>query len=160
MPLSDFSIINSVFGKLKADSTFLAYFGLTTASTMPDIVKKIQKEIDPDGLTTANIPLCCIYPIPGVRSRINGCVYDGMFEVAIYSDSSSGVKTATQKAGTMVIGELLSGDLAKGKIGLLHQVQLAGATFLTEYQGGFQTSSGVSGIKKYIQRYKVSEEIG
>ena len=157
--MSDFSIINSVFGKLIADSTFLGYHGLTIASLMPDKVKKVQKEMDPVGLAIDNLPLTTIYPIPGVRSRINGCVYDGMFEVAIYSDSSSGVKTATQKAGTMVIGELLSGDMAKGKIGLLHQVQLAGATFLTEYQGGFQTNSGVSGIKKYIQRYKVSEAI-
>lgn len=157
--MSDLSIINSVFGKLKADSAFLGLLGLTTSSPIADITKKIQKEIDPDGLTTTNIPLVCIYPIPGMRSRANQTVYDGMFEVAIYSDSSSGVKTVTQKAGTMTIGELLSGDLAKSKVGLLHQVQLAGATFLTEYQGGSQSSSGVAGIKKYIMRFKVSEVI-
>jgi len=151
MPLSDFSIINSVFGKLKADSTFLGYFGLTTASPMADIVKKIQKEMDPDGLTSTNIPLCCIYPIPGVRSRINGCVYDGMFEVAIYSDNSTGVKSSTTKAGTMRIGETV--------ISLLHYVQLSGNTIKTEFQSSFQTSSGVSGIKKYIMRFKVSEVI-
>jgi len=150
--MSDFSTINSVFGKLKADSTFLAYFGLTTASTMADIVKKIQKELDPDGLTTSNIPLCCIYPIPGVRSRVNGCVYDGMFEVAIYSDNSTGVKSATTKAGTMRIGDTV--------MDLLHYVQLAGNTIRTEFQSSFQTSSGVSGIKKYIMRFKVSEVIG
>jgi hypothetical protein len=149
--LSDFSIINSVFGKLKADSTFLAYFGLTTASTMPEIVKKIQKEIDPDGLTKDNIPLVCIYPIPGLRSRVNGCVYDGMFEVAIYSDNSTGVKSATTKAGTMRIGARA--------MNLLHYVQLSGDTFKTEFQSSFQSSSGVSGIKKYIMRFKVSEVI-
>ena len=149
--MSDFSIINSVFGKLKADSTFLAYFGLTTASLMPAIVAKIQKELEPDGLTKDNIPLCCIYPIPGVRSRSNGCVYDGMFEVAIYSDNSTGVKSATTKAGTMRIGDTVRD--------LLHYVQLAGDTFKTEFQSSFQTSSGVSGIKKYILRFKVSEGI-
>ena len=149
--MSDFSIINSVFGKLKADSTFLGYFGLTTASNMGDIVKKVQKELDPDGLTKDNIPLCCIYPIPGVRSRVNGCVYDGMFEVAIYSDNSTGVKSATTKTGTMRIG-----DTARG---LLHYVQLGGNSFLTEFQSSFQSSSGVSGIKKYILRFKVGEVI-
>jgi len=149
--LSDFSIINSVFGKLKADSTFLAYFGLTTASAIADIVKKIQKEIDPDGLTKDNIPLVCIYPIPGLRSRVNGCVYDGMFEVAIYSDNSTGVKSATTKAGTMRIGDTVRD--------LLHYVQLSGNTIKTEFQTSFQTSSGVAGIKKYILRFKVSEVI-
>ena len=149
--MSDFSIINSVFGKLKADSTFLAYFGLTTASTMPEKVAKIQKEIDPEGLTKDNIPLVCIYPIPGARSRVNGCVYDSMFEVAIYSDNSSGTKSATTKAGTMRIG-----DTARS---LLHYVQLSGDTFKTEFQSSFQTSSNVSGIKKYIMRFKVSEGI-
>jgi len=149
--LSDFSIINSVFGKLIADSTFLAYFGLTSASTMAAKVDKIQKELDPNGLTTTNIPLCCIYPIPGVRSRINGCVYDGMFEVAIYSDNSTGVKSATTKAGTMRIGDTV--------MDLLHYKQLAGDTFKTEFQSSFQTSSNVSGIKKYIMRFKVSEVI-
>ena len=158
--MSDLSIANSVFDKLIADSTFLDYLGLTPASLMGDKVKKIQKEMEPTGLSADNMPLVCIYPIPGVRSRMNQVVYDAMFEVVIYSSSSSGVKTATQKPGTMTIGELLSGDLAKGKKGLLHQVQLAGATFLTEYQGSYQAPSGVSGIKKYIQRYKVSEEIG
>jgi len=157
--MSDFSIINSVFGKLKADSTFLAYFGLTTTSLMPAIVAKIQKELEPDGLTKDNIPLCCIYPIPGVRSRVNGCVYDGMFEVAIYSDNSTGVKSATTKAGTMRIGKSLIGDVSTGEKGLLHQVQLGGSTFLTEFQSSFQSSSGVSGIKKYIMRFKVSEVI-
>ena len=149
--MSDFSIINSVFGKLIADSTFLAYFGLTSASTMAAKVDKIQKELDPNGLTTTNIPLCCIYPIPGVRSRINGCVYDGMFEVAIYSDNSTGVKSATTKAGTMRIGDTV--------MDLLHYKQLAGDTFKTEFQSSFQTSSNVSGIKKYIMRFKVSEVI-
>jgi len=149
--LSDFSIINSVFGKLKADPTFLAYFGLTTASAIADIVKKIQKEIDPDGLTKDNIPLVCIYPIPGLRSRVNGCVYDGMFEVAIYSDNSTGVKSATTKAGTMRIGDTVRD--------LLHYVQLSGNTIKTEFQTSFQTSSGVAGIKKYILRFKVGEVI-
>lgn len=150
--MSDFSIINSVFGKLIADSAFLAFFGLTTASTMAEKVAKIQKEIDPNGLTTSNIPLCCIYPIPGVRSRVNGCVYDAMFEVAIYSDNSSGTKSATTKAGTMTIGDTA--------IDLLHYVQLAGATMRTEFQTSFQTSSNVAGIKKYVMRFKVGEVIG
>lgn len=149
--MSDFTIINSVFGKLIADATFLAYFGLTSASTMGDKVAKIQKELDPNGLTTTNIPLCCIYPMPGVRSRQNLSVYDGMFEVAIFSDNSTGVKSATTKAGTMRIGETV--------IDLLHQQQLAGSTFLVEYQTSFQTSSNVVGIKKYILRFKVSEVI-
>ena len=155
--MSDFSIINSVFGKLKADSTFMAYFGLTTASLMPDIVKKIQKEMDPDGLTTNNIPLCCIYPIPGVRSRINGCVYDGMFEVAIYSNHSSAPAKIVSSSGSITYpGTMVIGARA---MDLLHYVQLSGDTFKTEFQSSFQSSSGVSGIKKYIQRYKVSEVI-
>jgi len=155
--MSDFSIINSVFGKLKADSTFLAYFGLTTASTMPDIVKKIQKELDPDGLTKDNIPLCCIYPIPGVRSRINGCVYDGMFEVAIFSNHSSAPAKIVSSSGSVTYpGTMVIGDRV---MDLLHYVQLAGDTFKTEFQSSFQTSSGVAGIKKYIMRFKVSEVI-
>lgn len=158
--MSDLSIINSVFGKLIADSVFLDYLGLTTDSPMAEKVKRIQKEVEPNGLSTTNIPLVCIYPIPGVRNRINDIVYDAMFEVAIFSDTSTGVKSATQKAGTMVIGELLSGDIAKGTKGLLHQVQLGGATFLTEFQSSFQSPSGVAGIKKYVMRFKVSEVIG
>jgi hypothetical protein len=74
-----------------------------------------------------------------------------MFEVAIYSDNSTGAKSATTKAGTMRIG-----DTAKS---LLHYKQLAGDAFKTEFQSSFQTSSGVSGIKKYIMRFKVSEVI-
>ena len=140
-----------MFGKLIADPTFLGYHGLTTASTMGEKAKKIQKEMEPTGLATTNIPLTCIYPIPGVRSRINNLVYDGMFEVACYSDNSSGNKTATLKAGTMRMGETARG--------LLDQVQLGGATLLVEFQSEFQSSSNVAGIKKYIQRFKVSEVI-
>lgn|GEM_PF-1476021 len=157
--MSGLSIVNSVFGKLIADSTFLGYHGLTTASTIAQMAAKIQKEIDPNGLTTTNIPLTCIYPIPGLRSKFNGMVYDGMFEVAIYSDNSSGAKSATTKAGTMVIGELLVGNEQKGIKPLLHQVQLGGSTFKTEFQSEFQSSSNVAGIKKYIMRFNVSEVI-
>lgn len=149
MPLSDFAIINSVFGKLKADSVFLGYLGLTSSSPMADIVKKLQKEMEPDGLATTNIPLVCIYPSPGVRSRYNNCVYDAMLEVAIYSNTSSGVPPS--KAGTMVIGERVKEAL--------HYVQLAGATFKTEFQTSYQGPSNVTGIKKYVMRFKVSEEI-
>lgn len=150
--MSDLSIINSVFGKLIADSVFLDYLGLTTASPMAEKVKRIQKEVEPNGLSATNIPLVCIYPIPGVRNRINDIVYDAMFEVAIFSDTSTGVKSATQKAGTMTIGARV--------MELLHYIQLSGATFLTEFQSSFQQPSGVTGIKKYVQRYKVSEVIG
>lgn len=150
--MSDLSIINSVFGKLKADSVFLGHLGLTTISPMADIAKKIQKEMEPDGLSKDNIPLVCIYPIPGVRSRYNACMYDAMFEVAIYSNNSSGAKSATTNAGTMVIGERARE--------LLHYVQLAGATFKTEFQTSYQGPSNVSGIKKYVMRFKVGEEIG
>lgn len=149
--MSDFNIINSVFGKLIADSVFLGYFGLTTSSTMVQMVAKIQKEIDPNGLTTDNVPLCCIYPIPGVRSRVNDCFYDSMFEVAIYSDNSTGVKSATTRAGTMRIGDTVRG--------LLHYKQIGTATMKTEFQSSFQESSGVAGIKKYVMRFKVGEEI-
>lgn len=151
--MSDFSIINSVFGKLKADSVFLGYFGLTPSSNMADIVAKIQKEMEPTGLSTNNIPLCCIYPIPGVRSRANAIVYDSMFEVAIYSNnSSSPTKLTNIQVGTMVIGD-------RARL-LLHQVQLAGATFKVEFQTSFQTTSNIAGIKKYVMRFKVGEEIG
>ena len=152
MPLSDLSIIDSVFGKLIADSVFLDYLGLTLASPMPEKVKRIQKEIEPNGLSTTNVPLVCIYPIPGVRNRINDIVYDAMFEVAIFSDTSTGVKGPTQKAGTMVIGARA--------MELLHYIQLSGATFLTEFQSSFQSPSGVTGIKKYVMRFKVSEVVG
>jgi len=74
-----------------------------------------------------------------------------MFEVAIYSDNSTGVKSATTKAGTMRIGDTVRD--------LLHYVQLSGTTIKTEFQTSFQTSSGVAGIKKYILRFKVSEVI-
>lgn len=149
--MSDFAIVNSVFGKLIADSTFLGYFGLTTASAMADMVKKIQKEMEPDGLAQ-NIPLVCVYPIPGVRSRYNDCVYDSMFEVAIYSNnSSSPVNSGTLKVGTMVIGQRARD--------LLHQVQLSGATFKTEFQTSYQYATQVSGIKKYVMRFLVSEVI-
>lgn len=148
--MSDFSIINSVFGKLKADSVFLGYFGLTPTSNMADIVAKIQKEMEPTGLSAANIPLCCIYPIPGVRSRANAIVYDSMFEVAVYSNSSSGIPPG-KTAGTMLIGQRARE--------LLHQVQLSGATFLTEFQTSYQGPSNVAEIKKYVLRFKVSEVI-
>ena len=149
--MSGLSIVNSVFKVLIADPTFLDYHGLTTTSTMAEKAKKIQKEMEPTGLAITNIPLTCIYPIPGVRSRVNSLVYDGMFEVACYSDNSSGNKTSTTKAGTMRMGETARD--------LLHQVQLGGATFLVEFQSEFQSNSNIVGIKKYIQRFKVSEEI-
>ena len=150
--MSDFSIINSVFGKLKADSVFLGYFGLAASSPMAQITAKIQKEMEPAGLSTENIPLCCIYPIPGVRSRANVLVYDSMFEVAIYSNNSySPNKLSSLQAGTMAIGQRA--------MELLHQVQLAGATFKVEFQASFQTNSNIAGIKKYIMRFKVSEVI-
>lgn len=152
MPLSDFAIVNSVFGKLIADSTFLGYFGLTPSSNMADIVAKIQKEMEPTGLSANNIPLCCIYPIPGVRSRANAIVYDSMFEIAIYSNnSSSPTKLTNIQVGTMVIGD-------RARL-LLHQVQLAGATFKVEFQTSFQTTSNIAGIKKYVMRFKVGEVI-
>lgn len=145
--MSDFAIVNSVFGKLKADSVFLGYLGLTPTS--PNIPDKIQKEMEPKGQVADNVPLVCIYPIPGVRSRYNDCVYDAMFEVAIYSNTSSGVPP--NKAGTMLIGERARD--------LLHQVQLSGATFKTEFQSSYQYATQVSGIKKYVMRFLVSEEI-
>lgn len=152
LPLSDFSIVNSVFGKLIADSTFLGYFGLTSASAMADKVAKIQKEMEPSGLSANNIPLCCIYPIPGVRSRANAIVYDAMFEVAIYSNNSySNVKLTNLQYGTMVIGQRARE--------LLHQVQLAGQTLKVEFQTSFQTTSNIAGIKKYVMRFKVGEVI-
>lgn len=152
MPLSALTIINSVFGILVADSVFLGHLGLTTASTMAEKGAKVQQEMDPVGLTKDNIPLVCIYPVPGVRSRSNQTVYDAMFEVAIYSNSSTGVKGATTKAGTMRIGDRVRT--------LLHQVQLAGATFLVEFQTDYQYASNVTDVKKYIMRFLVSEVIG
>jgi len=150
--LSDFAIVNSVFGKLIADSVFLGYLGLTPSSPMADKAKKIQKEMEPDGLAQ-NVPLVCIYPIPGVRSRYNDLVYDAMFEVAIYSNnSSSPVNSGTIKTGTMVIGQRARD--------LLHQVQLSGATFKTEFQTSYQYATQVSGIRKYVMRFLVSEVIG
>lgn len=150
--MSDYSTINSVFGKLIADSTFLGYFGLTSSSAMADKVDKIQKEMEPSGLSANNIPLCCIYPIPGVRSRANAIVYDSMFEVAIYSNnSSSPTKLTNIQVGTMVIGD-------RARL-LLHQVQLAGTTFKVEFQTSFQTTSDIAGIKKYVMRFLVSEVI-
>ena len=149
--MSDFAIVNSVFGKLKADSVFMGYLGLTPSSPIADIVKKLQKEMEPDGLAATNIPLVCIYPIPGVRSRYNDCVYDAMFEVAIYSNSSSNTLSSTTKAGTMVIGAQVRD--------LLHYVQLYGATFKTEFQSSYQYAAETAGIKKYVLRFKVSEEI-
>lgn len=150
--MSGLSIANSVFSKLIADVELLDYLNLTPASTMAQKAAKIQKEIEPIGLSTTNIPLVCIYPIPGLPNKINSIVYDGMFEVAIYSDNSSGVKSVYTKAGTMRIGERIRE--------LLHQVQLGGATFLVQFYSEFQTNSNVSGIKKYVMRFKVSEEIG
>ena len=147
--MSDFAIVNSVFGKLIADSVFLGYLGLTPSSPMADKAKKIQKEMEPDGLAQ-NVPLVCIYPIPGVRSRYNDCVYDSMFEVAIYSNSSSGIPPG-KTAGTMLIGQRARD--------LLHQVQLSGATFKTEFQTSYQYATQVSGIKKYVMRFLVSEVI-
>ena len=149
--MSDISIANSIFTKLVADATFLDYHGLTTASTNAQKAVKIQKEMEPDGLTIDNIPLTCIYPIPGLRSKLNHLVYDAMFEITHYSSSSVGVKSATQKAGTMVMG-------ARAK-SLIHQIQLAGATFKVEFQSSFQSNSNVPGIKKYTQRFKISEEL-
>lgn len=149
--MSDFSIINSVFSVLCADSVFLGYFDLTAASTAEAKALKIQKEYEANGLATSNIPLCCIYPVPGLPNKRNPLMYDALFEVAIYSNNSSGAKTSNTKAGTMVIGERARK--------LLHQRQLPGATVKVEYQTGFQDYSGVTEVKKYVMRFKVSEEL-
>lgn len=150
--MSGLDVVNSAWAKLCADSTFLDYHGLTTGSTAAQKAVKVQKEMEPDGLTTDNVPLTCIYPIPGLRSKVNETVYDSMFEVAYYSNSSSGAKSATTKAGTMVMGD-------RGQT-LLHGIQLSGDTIKIEFQSEFQTNSNVAGIKKFIQRYKVGEVIG
>lgn len=150
--MSDLAIVNSAVSSLIADSTFLGYFGLTTGSTAAQMAVKIQKEMEPNGLTSDNVPLCCVYPIPGLRSKINDMIYDAMFEVAVYSDSSSAALSATSKAGTMVIGARV--------LTLLHTVQLAGDTIPCEFVTGFQSPSNVSGIKKYVMRFKVGDDLG
>lgn len=150
--MSDFTIINSAFSKLAADSVFLGYFGLDSNSTSDAIAFKIQREIEPTGLSVENTPLCCLYPIPGIRSRGSAIVYDSMFELAVYSNNSFSPISATHlQVGTMVIGQRARE--------LLHQVQLAGATYKVEFQTSFQSPSNIAGIKKYAMRFKVGEEI-
>lgn len=149
--LSDFAIINEVFLILSRDPTFLDYHNLTVNSPIADKTKKIQKEMEPIGLALENLPLTCIYPIAGVRSRVNDLIYDAMFEIAIYSNSSSGMKTSTIKAGTMLIGQRARE--------LLHEINIGGATLNVEFQTSFQSPSDIVGIKKYVMRFRVGEEI-
>lgn len=144
-------IVNEVFLILSRDATFLDYHGLNLNSPIAEKAKKIQKEMEPSGLALDNIPLTCVYPIAGVRSRINDLVYDAMFEVAIYSNTSSGMKTALMKAGTMLIGQRARE--------LLHEVNIGGATIDVEFQTSFQSPSNIAGIKKYTMRFRVGEEI-
>lgn len=144
--MSDLTITNSVFGKLTADSIFLGYLGLTVESSESEKAARIQREIDPEGLSLSTIPLVCIYPVPGARPKGNNMIYDAMFEVAVYSSNSNGA------AGTMLIGERARD--------LLHQIELGGATFNVEFQTSYQYSSDISGIKKYVMRFLVSEVIG
>jgi len=151
MPLSDLSIVNAVWGVLTSDAAFLDFFGLVPSSPVSQKIAKIQQEMEPNGLSVDNIPLACIYPVPGVRSKVNDLVYDAMFEVAIYSNSSTGVKSATTKAGVLRIGERARK--------LLHYIQLSGATLPVEFQTSFTDTSGVSGIKKHVLRFKVGEQI-
>lgn len=108
--------------------------------------------MNPDGLTTQNIPLVCIYPVPGLRSRENVCVYDSMFEVAIYSNNGySPVKATQLQVGTMVIGARVRT--------VLHQVQLDGVTMKVEFQSSYTYAPNVANISKYVLRFKVSEVI-
>ena len=118
---------------------------------MAQMVAKIQKELEPMGLTADNLPLVCIYPIPGVRSKVNQIIYDAMFEVAIYSDNSTATKSSTTRAGTMRIGDTVQT--------VLHQKQLSGPTLKVEFQSSYQSTTNVPGIKKYVLRFKVGGEI-
>lgn len=137
-------IMTSIWQVLANDAGFLSLLGLDPATaTNADKAKKIQKNIDPDGLATTNIPLCCLYPTPGTMSRRNTLVYDSQFQLTFF---------AADLHRAMQLGEaaqklLTFRDLTVPSIG----------TFEIQFISEYASSSGVAGIKRFDQRFSVSE---
>lgn len=137
--------MNAVWKQLTDDAVFLAFFGLIPSSTIALKAGKVQKEMEPNGLTSTNNLMVCIFPATGLRSRYNPEVYDANFQADIFAPS---LFTA------MSIGKEI--------MRLLHNQTIAvsnTANFAIEFLNEASGSSGVTGVKKHSMRFEMSEVI-
>lgn len=142
MPAVD--IINGIWTVLMTNSAFLTSLGLNPGTaTTEQKSKKLQKEIEPEGLAVQNVPLACVYPMPGIKKRWNYTIYEAEFQIDFYA--ASGFLATT------------SGEIAQSLLNNTTPATPGGFVFECELLHESAEKSGIPGIKKYIQRYKIND---
>ncbi len=137
-------ITTALWQALAGDNQLLTLLGVDPATaTNTQKAQKIQKNIDSDGLVTANIPLTCVYPIPGTMSRRNTLVYDSQFQLTFYESQLWKAMKLAERAQNL----LTFRDMVIPGVG----------TFAIQFLSEYASSSGVPGIKRFDQRYQISE---
>lgn len=139
--MADVDIINEVWKRLTDDADYLALHSLPSNATPQQKAGRMQKEQEPNNLATTNIPLTCIYPIPGLPDKNNDLVYEANVQLDIYASSLFQAMTIGKKARE-----------------LLHDTDLP-VGFRMYFVSSASSEARVQGIKKYIMRFEISEVI-
>lgn len=144
--MADVDIINGIWWVVTDNTDFLTSIGLNPATaTIDQKAQKVQREREPDGLATQNIPLVCIYPVPGLKKRFNYTVYEAEFQIDFYAKS--------------LFLAMTSGKIAMNLLNNTTPPVDGGFVFDCEFLDGAAGESGVTGIKKYCQRYMINDVI-
>ena len=143
--MSSVDILNALWHSLTGSAEILALLNLPPSATVDQKASKVQREREPNGLATTNIPLICIYPQEGLPSRLNSMVYDAEVQVDIY---------ASNLFQCMTIGKLIQ-KLWNGQLPNV----TSGQSFELEFMGEFGGEAKINGIKKYSQRWCLGDVI-
>lgn len=138
--MADVDIINEVWKVLTDDVGYLALHNLPSNATAQQKAGRMQKEQEPNNLATTNIPLTCIYPIPGMIDN-NFLVYEANVQLDIYASSLFQAMTIGKRARE-----------------LLHDTDLP-VGLKMYFVSSASSDARVQGIKKYIMRFEISEVI-
>jgi len=137
-------IINGIWTVLMTNSAFLTSLGLNPGTaTTEQKSKKLQKEKEPEGLATQNIPLGCIYPVPGLKKRWNYTIYEAEFQIDFYAAT--------------LFAAMSSGKIAQNLLNNTTPTIPGGFVFECEFLDDFAGASEIVGIKKYSQRYMIND---
>lgn len=143
--MAEVDIINEVWKRLTDDADYLTALKLTSGATIEQKNQKVQKEQEPIGLSTTNIPMTCIYPVPGDIDGNNALVYNGMFQLDTYAPSLFMAMSIGKKARALLANQ----DLPVKD----------SATFPIQFVSSAAGESRIQGIKKYTMRFEVSEVV-
>ncbi len=142
MPAID--IINGIWVALMTSADFLISFGLDpNTATIEQKSNRLQKEREPEGLAVQNLPLACIYPVPGFKKRWNYTIYEAEFQIDFYARS--------------LFLAMASGRAAQTLLNNKTPPIPGGFVFECEFLDDFAGESRVMGIKKYSQRYAIND---